>query len=142
MKQAIMSVVFVMAFVSLLVLGLVSRVQAHGEECSNASIKGTYGFSCEGTAGGLPVAVVGAYTADGKGSSSGVETVSFNGTIIPGATFTDSYTVNADCTGSLMTTAPDGSVTHHDLVIDDNKKEIRVIVTEPGRVIVCNFRKQ
>jgi hypothetical protein len=41
MKRAITSVVFVIAFVSLLVLGLVSRVQAG--ECSNASIKGTYG---------------------------------------------------------------------------------------------------
>ena len=127
MKQAITSVVFVIAFVSLLVLGLVSRVQAG--ECSNASIKGTYGFSCEGTIVGVgPLAVIGVFTADGKGNGSGVETLSLNGVIIPGVTFTGTYTVNADCTGSFVTTAPDGSVTHHDFVIDDNKKEIRIIV--------------
>ena len=69
MKRAITSVVFVISFVSLLVLGLVSRVQAHGGECSNASTKGTYGFSCEGTIVGVgPLAVIGVYTADGNGN--------------------------------------------------------------------------
>jgi hypothetical protein len=61
MKQASTSGVFAIAFVSLLVLGLVSRVQAR--ECSNASIKGTYGFSCEGTIVGVgPIAVIGVFT--------------------------------------------------------------------------------
>jgi hypothetical protein len=77
MKQAITSVVFVIAFVSLLVLGLVSRVQAHGGQCSNASIKGSYGFSCEGAIGGSPLAVVGVFIADGNGNGTEVETISF-----------------------------------------------------------------
>jgi hypothetical protein len=68
--------------------------------------------------------------------------VGVNGTIIPGVTFTGTYTVNANCTGSLVTTTPDGSITHHDLVIDDNKKEIRLMPTEPGFVAVCIYRKQ
>src|SRR5688500_4139704 len=63
MKRALTSIGFVMAFVSLLVLGLVSRVQAR--ECSNASLKGTYGASCDGTIVGVgPVAVVSVLTAD------------------------------------------------------------------------------
>ncbi len=81
-------------------------------------------------------------TADGDGNSSGAETLSVNGTIIPGVTFTGTYTVNADCTGSLVTTTPDGSVTDHNFVIDDNKKEIRIIVAKPGVVAVCIGRKQ
>ena len=69
MKRAITSVVFIISFVSLLVLGLVSQVQAHGGECSNASIKGTYGLSCEGTVVGVgPLAVIGVFTADGNGT--------------------------------------------------------------------------
>ena len=57
MKWVLTSVVFVLAFVSLLVLGLVSRVQA--EQCSDASFKGTYGASCEGTLVGVgPLAVL------------------------------------------------------------------------------------
>ena len=140
MKQAITSVVFVMAFVSLLVLGLVSRGQAG--ECSNASIKGIYGFSCEGTVVGVgPLAVIGVLTADGNGNGSEVETISFNGDIVQGATFTVTYTVNADCTGSFVSSGL-GAVFHNDFVIDDNKKEIRLIPTEPGFVAVCNYRKQ
>ena len=143
MKRAITSVVFVISFVSLLVLGLVSRVQAHGEECSNASIKGTYGFSCEGTVVGVgPLAVVAVFTADGKGNGSEVETISFNGDISQGVPFTVTYTVDADCTGSFVSTGPDGADFHNDFVIDDNKKEIRLIPTEPGFVAVCIFRKQ
>ena len=140
MKQAITSVVFIMAFVNLLVLGLVSQVQAG--ECSNASIKGTYGFSCEGTVVGLgPLAAIGVLTADGNGNGSEVETISFNGDIVQGATFTVTYTVNADCTGSFVSSGL-GAVFHNDFVIDDNKKEIRLIPTEPGFVAVCNYRKQ
>jgi hypothetical protein len=140
MKPAITSVVFVMAFVNLLVLGLVSQVQAG--ECSNASIKGTYGFSCEGTVVGLgPLAAIGVLTADGNGNGSEVETISFNGDIVQGATFTVTYTVNADCTGSFVSSGL-GAVFHNDFVIDDNKKEIRLIPTEPGFVAVCNYRKQ
>jgi hypothetical protein len=141
MKQAITSVVLVISFVSLLVLGLVSRVQAR--ECSNASIKGTYGFSCEGTIVGVgPIAVIGVFTADGNGNGSQVETLSLNGEISQGVFRTDTYTVDADCTGSFVSTGPDGSVIHNDFVIDDNEKEIRLLATESGYIAVCIFRKQ
>jgi hypothetical protein len=143
MKRVITSAVFVISFVNLLVLGLVSRVQAHGGDCSNASIKGDYGFSCEGTLVGVgPLAVIGVFTADGKGNGSEVETISFNGDITTGATFTVSYSVNGDCTGSFVSTGADGSVFHNDFVLDDNKKEMRLIPTEPGFVAVCIYRKQ
>ena len=145
MKPVITSVMFVSTFVSLLVLGLVSRVQAG--ECSNASIKGDYGFSCEGTIVGgplppVPIAVVGVFTADGNGNGSEVETFSLNGNIFQGVPFTVTYTVNADCTGSFVSTGPDGSVIHNNFVIDDNKKEMRLIPTESGFVAVCIYRKQ
>jgi len=141
MKQALTSVGFVISFVSLLVLGFVSRVQAG--QCSNTSIKGTYGFSCEGTVVGVgPIAVVALFTADGNGNGSAVETTSLNGVVTTEVPFTVTYTVNADCTGSFVSTAPDDTVFHNYFVIDDNKKEIRLIPTEPGLVAVCIFRKQ
>jgi len=140
MKRVFMSVVFVTSFVSLLALVLVPRVQA--EHCSNASIKGSYGLSCEGTVVGVgPLAVIGVFTADGEGNGSEVETLSFNGVITTGAIFTVAYTVNADCTGSFVSTGL-GSVFHNDFVIDDNKKEIRLTPTEPGFVAVCIYRTQ
>ena len=140
MVMLLVSCVFVISFVSLLVLGFVSRVQA--EECSTASVKGAYGLSCEGTVVGVgPLAVIGVFTADGKGNGAEVETISFNGVITTGATFTVTYTVNADCTGSFVSTGL-GSVFHNDFVIDDNKKEMRLTPTEPGFVAVCIYRKQ
>jgi len=141
MQQAITSVVFVMAFVSLLALGLVSRAQAR--DCSNASINGTYGFSCEGTIVGVgPLAAIGVFTADGQGHGSEVETLSVNGEISRGVVRTDTYTVHADCTGSFVSTGPDGSVIHNEFVIDDHEREMRLIATEPGWVAFCLFRKQ
>ena len=141
MKQVITSAVLVLSFISLLVLGLVSRVQAG--ECSNAGIKGPYGFSCEGTLVGVgPLAVVGVFTADGKGTGSEVETISFNGEISQGVPFTVTYAVNADCTGSFVSTGPDGAPFDNYFVIDDHKKEIRLIATEPGFVAVCIYKKQ
>ena len=141
MKQAITSVVFIISFVRLLVLGLVSQVQARA--CSNASITGTYGFSCEGTIVGVgPLAVIGVFTADGNGNGSEVETLSLNGEISRGVFRTDTYTVDADCTGSFVSTGPDGSVIHNDFVIDDHEKEIRLIATESGWAAFCIFRKQ
>ena len=82
MKQVITSAVLGISFVSLLALGLVARVQA--EECSNASLKGSYGLSCEGTLAGAPLAVIGVFTADGKGTGSEVETISVDGVITKG----------------------------------------------------------
>ncbi len=141
MKRAITLVVFVTSFVGLLVLGPVSRVQAG--QCSNASIKGSYGFSCEGTVVGVgPIAVVALFTADGNGKGSAIETTSLNGEITTEVPFTVSYTVNADCTGSFESTAPDGTVFDNYFVLDDNKKEMRLIPTVPGLVAVCIFRKQ
>ena len=141
MKQALTSGVFALSFVSLLVLGLVSRVQAR--ECSNASIKGPYGFSCEGTIVEVgPLAAIGVFTADGPGHGSEVETLSLNGQLSQGVFRRDTYTVEADCTGSFESTGPDGSVIHNDFVIDDNEKEIRLIATEPGWAAFCIFRKQ
>ena len=82
------------------------------------------------------------YTADGNGNGSEVETLSVNGEISRGVVRTDTYTVEADCTGTFVSTGPDRSVIHNDFVIDDHKKEIRLIATEPGWAAFCIFRKQ
>jgi hypothetical protein len=140
--------IFVISFASMLVLGLVSRVQAGG--CTNASAKGTYGFSCKGTfidptLGPLPLAEVGVFTADGEGNISGTLTESFNGAIFPGVTFAQTYTVHSDCTGFAVTTFPDfpeAPPQHSNFVIDDNKKEARSMGTDTGAVVVCIAKKQ
>ena len=142
MKRATTLVRFIISITSLLVLGLGSQVQARNE-CTTASFKGTYGFSCEGTIVGVgPIAVVGLDVADGQGHSAGTETISYTGQIFSGVPFTETSIVNPDCTVIDEVTYSDGSKTHAYSVMVDDKEEIRTIVTDPGSIITCVVKKQ
>ena len=77
------------------------------------------------------------------GAVSQTTTVSLNGNIILSRTSTGTYTVNSDCTGSLaVTLPPPAGLSQSDFVIVDNGKELRLINTGNGRVLVGNARKQ
>jgi hypothetical protein len=118
-----------------LLLTLAPKVSA-ARGCSSASIIGTFGYTHTGTRidGGNPGprAEVGTFTADGHGNLTGSKTKSENGTITQGVTFTGTYSVNSDCTGSATITNSDGDVRHVDLVILKNH-EINWIQTDDGR---------
>ena len=136
MKRILTAIISVTAFASLLGLGIDSRAQA---ECSTASLKGTFGLTCQGTLGGLPAAEVGVATYDGRGHVVGKSTISLNGTVTTDVPFEGTYTLNADCTGSATFT--DGSQLA--LSLDDRKRELRVLATVPaGNVYTCLKRKQ
>jgi hypothetical protein len=87
-------------------------------ECSNATLKGNYGFAfsgfstpaAQGTGKGsqlLPWYGAGSLTFDGVGSVSGTFTAQFNGGGGVPFTYAAPYTVSPDCTVS-MTNNPDG----------------------------------
>jgi len=135
MKRTLLSILSILACASLLSLGVDSRAQA---ACTNASLKGTFGYTCEGTLGGLLAVEVGIGTYDGAGNVSGKSTLSVSGTAPTAITWTGSYTINADCTGAV--TFGDGS--HAALVLDDHKHELRVIATDPGTVYTCLKKEQ
>jgi hypothetical protein len=117
-------------------LGLVPKV--HGEECSNATLKGSFGFSGSGSfAGTTPFVAIGRISFDGTGNLEGTASVS-NGTTVFRFPFSGTYTVNSDCTGS--NTFSDG--THSDIVIDDDGTEIRFIRTDAGILNSGVGRKQ
>lgn len=139
MKRAITSVICVISFATMLVLGLTSRVQA--KECPIESIRDAWGFSCQGTVSGAPIASVGLVTLDGKGGLSGTETSSLNGTILTGVTLTGTYNVNPDCTASATSTTFVGSF-NYDAVFVNDQKEALLIEKTPGVVIVCTLKKQ
>ena len=130
-------------------IALAGAAQATGplsERCTVATLKGSYGYSVTGalTAGPSagPFAAVGRFTFDGLGTFQNVRTISRNGTILPQVAGTGTYTVNTDCTGSVVFT--DGGVVTlgTDLVIDDRGDGIRMIATSPGTVLVVSGRKQ
>jgi hypothetical protein len=110
-------------------LGIMPNVRA-GEGCTNANYEGSFGYIGTGTIvsgpNADPVAFVGRLTADGKGTFIGRDTISINGQIMP-RTYTATYEVNEDCTGSYKVESDLGPV-QGNLVIVNGGEEQRVIV--------------
>lgn len=121
------------------------------KECSIATLQGSFGYTSTGTlldsfvpppfAG--PFAEVGRQTFDGKGKTEATATISSNGNIQQQATIQGTYTVNADCTGSMtLYVVQFQSTVHADFVIDRDGAEIRAIGTDSGVIESRVYRKQ
>lgn len=110
--------------------------------CSTASLRGTFGFTATGTFAGLPVARAGLETFDGKGHASGTATTSVNGTISDHSTFTTTYTVNHNCTGTFQETDSAIGTSDDEFVIVDGGREIQAVNVDPGGVIIAVWKKQ
>src|SRR5262249_36970000 len=128
--------VFVLRVVSL------SRVQAQ-DSCTTASFQGAFGYTFTGITGvdALAFAAVGRWVADGQGSFSGAETASSGGKIFQ-RTYTGTYKVNSDCTGSAMSNDNFGKTVKCDFVIVAGGREIQVIETDTDTVVVGCLRHQ
>jgi hypothetical protein len=149
MKRTIVPKIVATVFASIFVLGIVTTAQADSdnhEECSVATLKGSFGYTVTGAlvtgpfAG--PFAAVGKLTFDGTGNFENIRTISRNGDISLDVEGVGTYTINPDCTGSFTFT--DGGVVTlgTDIVIDDNGNELRMIATSPGTVLTVIGRKQ
>jgi len=114
-----------------------------GPGCTAADFQGTYGYSGMGTIveGAVtgPVAFVGQLTSDGSGGFVGGDTISRNGEILH-RTYTATYTVSPDCTGSYEADTTFGIV-HADFVIVAGGEELRNIRSDPGQVLTFNLKK-
>ena len=149
MNRTIAPTTLVTAFATLFVLGVVPRAQADEHKgCSNASLRGSFGFTNTGTNLALPppfagpIAQIGRQTFDGRGTTDGAATLSANGNI-RNVAFDGTYAVNPDCTGSMsLFVLPIGSTVNLDFVIDDDGAELRAIVTGTGSVESRVYRKQ
>jgi hypothetical protein len=99
--------------------------------CSNATLKGVYGYS-HGKIGGDPAIkyVVGQMTADGAGNLTGLWTMSDTGTISTG-TFTGTYSISANCRGTLTFSreAVTDGPTDFNIVLDDSNKGFQMIAS-------------
>jgi hypothetical protein len=117
------------------------------DACSQASLQGTYGFSFHGVnlkpdgARASEFAGVGLETFDGHGGIiSGRLTSTFGGQ--PAApTFSGTYSVNADCTGT-KTIIIDGQPSHYALVVVDHGRAIETAETDPGTVLAFTQVRQ
>jgi hypothetical protein len=136
MNRNVASTALVIVFAATLVLSFTATAQAGGPACSLARAAGTYGFSDSGTVVGVgPRVAAGIFSLDKAGNLlNGKATSSLNGTIAE-ETFSGTYTVNSDCTGTfnnielrdlsgnlLLTITAN-------LAWDDNMKQLRAIFT-------------
>jgi hypothetical protein len=128
------------------VLFLAAAPDLYAAHCSNASLNGTYAYSGQGfgevtadisSAGFAPFAQTGLAVLDGKGHiTSGTltySTTTANGGNFRG-TFTGTYTVNDDCSGTATTDLGDGTLFHFDLVVQ-SPSTYTLINTDPAPLI-------
>jgi hypothetical protein len=136
MKRTIVPTTFVIAFATVLVLGVLSRTQA-GERrvCSEASLVGSFGLLSSGNLNALPAPFAGSFlevgrqTFDGTGNTDGTATATPNGNLRH-LTWQGTYVVNPDCTGSMtLFVSPLNATVPLDFVIVDNGAELLAITT-------------
>jgi len=138
----------VIAFAALSVL--FGAPHARAWNCSDASLKGGYGYTGTGallaayvgpTDAG-PFAEVGRQTFDGKGHTEAAATLSANGDISQ-VTVEGTYSVKSDCTGTMtLNIAQFGSTVDLSFVIDEDGNEIRAIVSDKNVIESRVYRKQ
>lgn len=120
-------------FLALLIQGAaVSLAQQDTQKtlphCSNANLGGGYGYMVNGTTSNAEqYSLVGRFVADGKGVVKGGGVQAVNG-VISRPTFTGTYTVNANCTGTANLTFDFGGSAPLEFIIVDDGKTVDIIV--------------
>jgi hypothetical protein len=110
-------------------------------KCSKATLDGTYLFAHDGvvTEGPDkgPFAIAGMETYDGNGKVKGVYTSNFNGNVARHQSFDATYTVKADCTGTV-TSGPDAQ----DVFIAPDGSMFTFVQTKPPETVTSGFELQ
>jgi hypothetical protein len=116
----------------LLAFASMVAVKPTSAACSLATLNGIYGYYHGRPGGGATLtAVVGQLTSDGKGNLSGVWTMSVNGTISNGS-FDGTYTIAANCTGTMTFATEDTVNAHFNITLDDAHHGFQMIQTDNG----------
>ena len=122
--------------------GYAQNQKAAGAKCSNATLHGTYLFADDGFVikdnEKVPFASSGYEVYDGNGHTKGVSTTNVNGKVSSKETFTGTYTVKADCTGS--STYSDG--TRYDDYIAPDGSMLTYVPTKPSNLVSAGDEKQ
>ena len=110
--------------------------------CTTGNVKGSYGFTCQGTTGAGPVITVGRLDLDGAGNLSGHDGTSIAGVQSPSRTLGGIYVVQPHCGISVLISTAGFPDFHADGVIDDMRREFRLNQIDNGTTVACTARKQ
>jgi hypothetical protein len=119
-----------------------AKVYAH-DGCSLRTLNGSYGGAADGwIATGpppviakdtIPIAVMAVETFNGAGNFSASNTTNLGGLVFT-STGSGTYTVNADCSGSVISNLSNGEVIHFSFVIVDRGRQLLSVSMDPGVV--------
>jgi hypothetical protein len=137
-------VLLVVALAGILAIetGYAQDGNASEAKCSEATLQGTYLFADQGFVikdnEKVPFASSGYEVYDGNGHTKGVSTTNVNGKVSSKETFSGTYTVKADCTGS--STYSDG--TRYDDYIAPDGSRITYVQTKPSKWVLAGDEQQ
>jgi hypothetical protein len=116
--------------------GYAKDEDASRAKCSEATLKGTYLFAQNGVEikgdEQRPFAIAGFDVFDGNGEVKGVVSGNFNGEVFRKDPLTGTYTVKANCTGTV--TFRDGAATQGDIFIAPDGSKFAFVRTDPEDV--------
>jgi hypothetical protein len=102
-------------------------------KCSVATLKGTYLFAFDGVEikgnDQRPFAIAGYDVFDGNGKVRGASSGNFNGEVFRNDRFSGTYSVKANCTGTV--TFKDGAATQGDVFIAPDGSKFAFVRTDP-----------
>ena len=140
-------------FVSMMLAAVSPLAAADGEGrgCSNATLKGDYGFILTGTnASGPPPAPlqqiigVGMVRFDGAGNFTQTDNIhgSITGFTAPDRPGSGTYSIKEDCTGVSTLLIPGQPPVERRFVVVDKGKEVRTAVMSPATTMVTAIARK
>jgi hypothetical protein len=116
------------------------KAKAQQGGCTLATLKGTYVFATDGfnlqqglIARRTPFAYSGSEVYDGAGKVTGAYSGNNNGTVYRKITYTGTYTVNLDCSGTLtIVETVSGAIAHFDQFTGPDGSEFTFAQTDQG----------
>jgi hypothetical protein len=114
--------------------------------CTNAILEGDYGFTITGTRPSGPNApietIVGVAMTHFDGNGGLTQTDNIHGSISgypsPDRAGTGTYTINADCTGTMTLSNQGAPTLTLRIIVVDNGNEVRTAVVSPAPVMVTS----
>jgi hypothetical protein len=122
--------------------GFADEENAAGAKCSKATLHGTYLFAQDGVGIGgndhAPFAIAGMEKYDGNGKVKAVISANFNGDVVRHQSIPGTYTVKADCTGTV-TYGPTEAL---DVFIAPNGSMFTFVQIKPSDAVTSGFELQ
>jgi len=124
------------ATTALALMPLAGIAQPAAASCNLAMLNGPYSYNFNGYltdgSSNTDLAVVGTINFDGAGKISGFDESVVGGQAEPLETFTGSYKVKPDCSGTFKANTTESGILHAFFTIDSSGNEIEFVDTDPG----------